>query len=298
MLKEKAQAKYAQRTITSIDRRENLSHKELVEKYVEPGIPVVITDATKNWPGKNKFTPDFFRKNYGHVSKEVNGVNYTLAEVLDLILKPSPEKPAPYPFNLNIEEHFPELLKDLKPELICGRIDRVNHPLLPRFMMHGTIVYEFFSGGKGAAFPYLHIDALCLHTQLTQLWGSKDVLLFPPEQDPLMYPGIESPKYSQVNLRNPDYDKFPLFRQAKPFRVTVKEGETIFFPTGWWHSTEIHEPNITFTRIQLNRQNWKKYIHDEYTVWKNKSTFMGPAVMAYGTVLGQLMNLQEKFTRQ
>jgi histone arginine demethylase JMJD6 len=43
----------------------------------------------------------------------------------------TPENPAPYPFNLNIELNMPELKEDITPELSFGKIDRINHPLIP-----------------------------------------------------------------------------------------------------------------------------------------------------------------------
>jgi hypothetical protein len=162
-------------------------------------------------------------------------------------------------------------------------------------MMRGTEVYELFLGGNGASFPILHYDALCLHNQMTQLYGSKDFILYPPEQTPYLYPKEDNPKFSRVDLSNPDHDKYPLFKKAQPIKVTIIQGETILFPTGWWHSTQIHEPCISFGRIQLNASNWNAYINDEYQVRKKRNPLLAVAGLTYGKLLGQIMNLQEKF---
>ncbi len=279
----------------TVDRRENLTRKELINEYVLKNLPVIDADGAKKWPAYGKFTPDFFKKNYGQLTKEVKGKTYTIAEFIDLMLKSSPENPAPYPFNLNIEEYFPDLMNDIKPELLYAKSDRVNHPLLPKAMLKGTEVYEMFFGGNGSFFPFLHIDALYLHTQITQIYGDKEFILYPPEQSAYMYPREDNPKISHVNIFNPDYDKFPLFKKAEPIRITVKQGETLFFPTGWWHATKIHGPCISVGRIQLNAGNWNNFVDDNYKLWKEYHPKVAGFARFYAKTLGSLMNLLEKF---
>lgn len=280
-------------SVETIDRRSKLSRRELFREYIKPGRPVILTDAAEKWPGMGKITPQYIKDKYGHLIKKIKGVEYSFADLVDRVMVSSPETPAPYPFNVNIEHYCPEMLKEFKPELVYGKMDRINHPLLPRFMMHGTEVYELFIGGRGASFPFLHFDELYMHTQLTQLYGSKEFVMFPPEQTPFLYPKPDNPKIAQVNVLEPDYERFPLFREAKPIRITVREGETLFFPTGWWHITQIHEPNITIGRCQLNGYNWRSYIRDEAKVWRRRSAFLAMAVYLYGSSLGVLMDLQE-----
>ena len=241
--------------LTSIDKHSNISQHALLAEYVEPGRPVALTDATRHWRAIGKFTPDFFKRQYGHLTKEVNGRTCSMAEVADLILTSTSEKPAPYPFNLNIEKFFPELLEDMKPEVVFGKLDRLKHPLLPKLMLRATEVYELFLGGNGAGFAYLHFDALCMNTQITQLYGAKKFILYPPDQTPYLYPRADNAKVSQVNTSAPDYKKFPLFRQANPLTVLLEEGETILFPARWWHTTKIYGPSIPMGRAHLNGQN-------------------------------------------
>ncbi|QHV96581.1 cupin-like domain-containing protein [Spirosoma endbachense] len=286
--------KYKESQIKKIDRRSNISQKELIKEYIEPAIPVILTDATKDWEAMGKFTPQFFKDNYSHITKEIRGKTYSLPEYVDLMLASTPEKPAPYPFNFNLEHRAPELLDDLKPDILYSKSDRVKHPLLPKFMLKGTEVYEIFLGGNGGHFPFLHIDALFLHTQITQLHGSKEFFLFPPEQTPFMYPREENPKISQVNVFSPNFEKYPLFRQAQPIRVTIEEGETILFPTKWWHTTQIHEPCISLGRVHLNESNWNDFANDNFLSLKKYRPGMAIPALVYTKMLGQLINLQEK----
>lgn len=291
----KESPKFINKNIQSIDRRSNLSRKELIKEYIEPSIPVILTDAAEKWKAIGKFTPEFFKKKYGHMTKEVKGIEYTFADFVDMMMVSTPENPSPYPFNLNVEKYFPELLKDMQPEIIYAKTDRINHPLLPRFMTHGTEVYEIFLGGKGSSFPFLHIDALFLHNQATMLYGSKDFVIYSPDQIVYMYPRQEAPKYSSIDILNPDYEKYPLFKEAKAITVTLNQGETLLFPTGWWHTTIIHEPCISFGRAHLSAANWNSFVKDESYIWKTKSSVMANLVLAYGKTLGKLMDFQELF---
>jgi histone arginine demethylase JMJD6 len=279
--------------IHAVDKRDSITREELLRDYILPSRPVILTRAALKWKAMGKITPQYIREKYGHLTKTIDGVEYTYAELIDRILVSTPENPAPYPFNINIEKYCPEIIADAKPDLVYGKTDRVNHPLLPRSMMLGTEVYELFMGGNGSSFPFLHIDELYLHNQMTQLYGSKEFILFAPDQTPYLYPTRDNPKVSPIDVFNPDFEKYPLFRNARPLRVTIEQGETLFFPTGWWHSTQIHEPCISFGRVQLNRANWDLFIKDEYKNWKKKSIFLALPMLIYGKLLGQVMNFQE-----
>lgn len=279
----------------TVDRRENITRKELINEYIIPAKPVILVGATKNWAAMGKFTPEFFKKNYGHLTKEVKGVTYTIAEFIDLMLASTPEKTAPYPFNLNMESYFPDLMQDIMPDVIYGKSDRIHHPLMPKLMLKGTEVYELFLGGNGSFFPFLHWDALFLHTQITQLYGNKEFILYGPDQTEYMYPRADNTKISSVNIFDPDYEKYPLFKKAKPIRVMVNEGETILFPTKWWHATQMYGPCISLGRVQLNASNWDDFVSDNYKLWQKYHPRMAPLMNGYAKFVGAIMSLQEKF---
>lgn len=276
-----------------VDKRTNLSKEEFYREYVDKCKPVILTDAINDWPALGKYTPAFFKENYGHIIKNINGVTHKMSDFIDQMLTSSAENPAPYPYNFDVRKVFPELMADFKPEVVYGKLDRINHPLMPAALLKGTTVYEIFLGGKGASFPYLHYDALFMNTQISQIYGSKDFLLYPPEMTPNMYPYPENPKFSQVNFLDPDYEKFPLFREVEPIKVTVLQGETILFPSGWWHTTQITEPCISLGRAQLNGNNWDAFIKDRYVNWKKKIGIAALPVFAYGKIVGGIMNAQE-----
>jgi histone arginine demethylase JMJD6 len=280
-----------------VDKRTNLSRRELVKEYIEPERPVILTDAAKNWEAIGKFTPQFFKDNYAHIGKEIGGIYYKMTEFIDLMLSSTPEKPAPYPYNFNVEKFFPELLEYMRPEILYAKSDRVNNKLTPKFMFGNTHKYEIFLGGNGARWPTLHIDLLFLHNQMTQLYGSKTFYFYPPDQTPFLYANPAWPKKSLVNIFNPDHDKFPLFKNAQCIKATVEQGETILSPKGWWHTTEMTGPCISLGRVQLNASNWNEFVKDNYEIWKSGNKKMRVPALMYSTLLGHVMNIQEFFSR-
>jgi hypothetical protein len=261
MLTEELQVKPRYKQISGVDRRTGLSHEEFINEYVKKSRPVVLTDAAKDWKAMKKFTPLWFKENYSHINKNINGVSYNMGDFVDQMLTSSAENPAPYPYNFDVKKVFPEFMEDFQPEIIYGNIDRINHKLMPKKLLQGTTVYEIFLGGAGSSFPYLHFDALFMHTQITQIYGSK---------------------------------VFIMFKEASPIEFTLEEGETLLFPSGWWHTTKITEPCISLGRAQLNGYNWDNFINDRYVNWKKKISVAALGVLAYGKIVGAIMNAQDR----
>ena len=279
-----------------VDRRSGLSQKELLHEYVLADKPVILTDAVKEWKAIGKWTPEFFKKNYPKITKEISGKQYTMAQQMDLIVASTPQQPAPYPYNLEVEDYFPELMADMQPQLVFGKIDRAMHPLMPGFMTNGTPIHELFFGGHGSSFPFVHFDALHLHTQITQIYGNKEFILYHPNDSAYMYPREDNPKFSKVgNVFEPDLKQFPLFAKATPYRDMLHAGETIFFPRGWWHTTMMYGPSITYGRIVLNASNYDLFLKDKYTRWKASGKLKADAAYAFGKVMGGVMSTVEAF---
>ena len=75
--------------------------------------------------------------------------------------------------------------------------------------------------------------------------GARRFTLFPPDQVANLYPGPLDPTpagqvVSMVDFRNPDFARYPRFRDALA-RAQVADllpGDVLFYPALWWHQVE------------------------------------------------------------
>ena len=277
--------------ISKIDRCSGLSEKELYNQYVKNSLPVVITDRAE-WTSLEKFTPAYFKSNYNHLNRTVDGKTYPISEIIDLCKASTPENKAPYPNIYNVEKDFPEYVNDI-PEISYGKSNRLHSWLLPKFIGQKTNQQELFFGGKGCSFPTLHIDYLGVHTQLVQIIGEKDFILYPPNQTPYLYPDKDRPTHSPVDIINPNYDKFPLFKNAVSVKTTLKPGEILFIPAGWWHTTYIHNFNLTYAIDHVNSFNWNLFMDETYLAAKKNQPKLAWTIKVYKVIMGRIFNLKE-----
>lgn len=75
--------------------------------------------------------------------------------------------------------------------------------------------------------------------------GKRRFTIFPPSELKNLYIGPRDytpagRPISLVDVRNPDYDRFPLYRGAEKQAVVVEldAGDALFLPTMWWHNVE------------------------------------------------------------
>jgi hypothetical protein len=79
--------------------------------------------------------------------------------------------------------------------------------------------------------------------------GRRRFTLFPPDQVANLYVGpldhnMAGQPASMVDLRNPDFERFPLFSEALAAASTaeLEPGDAIYIPTLWWHNIEALSP--------------------------------------------------------
>lgn len=264
---------------------EGISAEEFRKEFVAKRKPAIIRDATKNWKALTKWTPEFWKSRYGDRSLTIDNNKIQMNELIDLALKSNEQNPAPYYRNIRIAHEYPELLEDITPEsdfcLPNYFLSSVFKPLRSPMFAYGQ--YELFIGGKGRSFPYLHYDTPGADTFIHQIYGVKDLILFSPEDSKYLYPktGAEFNVSSIPDIENVDIKKFPLFPKATKIEVTLQQGESIYFPSGWWHTAKMQSFSISIGIDVANEYNWNVVENFLNNKSKAKLKFFSPLFMIY-----------------
>jgi len=211
--------------ITGVPRVGRLDNAGFRARAAE-GLPFLVADAVKRWP-LCALTPNDLRERFGDVPVRARIGDYvatafapdramrdmSLRDYLDLGTAPDSELP-PYVGNLELRElnamcHWPSWFERMGP---------------PRFWL-----------GPARTVTPLHCDYD--DNIFAQVWGSKRIFLAPPHHDAFLYTREANPVLfgSPFDPEAPDFDAFPLARQAAIVEVVVEPGDMLYVPAGWYH---------------------------------------------------------------
>lgn len=253
-------------TPATIEKRAGLTPREFYRDYEQANRPVVLTDALAGWPALGKWTPEFFAAQYGAREFEIGDKQWRFDEFLAAVLASDPANPAPYFRNQVLAELFPELLPDIDPNSAYFQPNWMQRSFRNRYfndLFHRGCAIELYIGGNGRGFPVLHWDGYHTHAFLMQIYGRKEFYVYGPEQTPFLYPKADCPNISDcADIKRVDLEKYPLFAQAKPVVFVLEPGETLFIPSGWWHTTQMLSPSISLSCNVGNRTNWRQMRRD------------------------------------
>ncbi|MGK5023282.1 cupin-like domain-containing protein [Janthinobacterium sp. RB2R34] len=193
------------------------------------GLPFLMAGAAKRWP-LCQLTPQTLRERYSHLPVRARVGDYintafapdramqdmSMLEYLDLVAQKVHDLHdlPPYLGNLELRElnslcHWPAYFDKIGP---------------PRYWL----------GPAGTVTP-LHCDYD--DNLFAQLWGSKRIILSPPHHEEFLYPREANAILfgSPFDPEAPDYERFPLARQATMIVVLVEAGDMLYVPAGWYH---------------------------------------------------------------
>jgi hypothetical protein len=203
------------------------------------GIPFMITGLVGRWP-LCAITRETLRERYGDVPVRARVGDYintafapdramrdmAMRDYLDLVAAGTEALP-PYVGNLEISElngmcHWP------------GYFDRMGPP-------------RFWLGPAGTVTP-LHCDYD--DNIFAQVLGTKRIFLAPPHHDAFLYTRQANPVLygAAFDPEQPDFERFPLARQAALVECVVQPGEMLYVPAGWYHQVRA----LTFS-LSVNR---------------------------------------------
>ncbi len=211
-------------------------------------LPVVITDLSHQWPAYQKWTPAYFKELGKKITVDLYDntkgdpakstmqpdARMPFTEYLELIEKGPVQLRM---FLFNIMKHIPELCHDYDMPHLPGRFIK-DIPMM-------------FFGGAGSV-VHMHYDIDLNNVYHTQFMGRKRVVLFAPDQSPLLY-HLPFTVQSYANVNNPDYANMPALHYAQGYECILEHGETLYMPGGYWHYVEYLESGFGLSLRSFNR---------------------------------------------
>ncbi|MBW4673827.1 MAG: cupin-like domain-containing protein [Desmonostoc geniculatum HA4340-LM1] len=232
---------------SAIERRYKLSSDEFKNNYVELGRPVIISGVVSNWNGFDKWSlkylnnlsPDLniYAKKFSN--KEIEIYRLTMRKYIELIEnyeKDAENHPLPpYCHDLPLFSLIPSLIEDVKP---------FPFEYLPKWYWYKWWRYcQFFLGSSNSITP-LHFDCLLTNNIFFQLVGRKQFTILLPEDAKYCY--RQGWRWFLVNPENPDFNKYPDYKNARPIKFIVNPGEILYMPPGTLHHVRSLDTSISF----------------------------------------------------
>jgi len=248
----------------AVERRRGVSGAEFLEQYYAANRPVMLCDLMTGWKACSRWTPGYLKSTCGDEMVEImsgreddpsyeieeapHRKNVRFAEFVDMVMngKESNDYYLTARNNFFARPGVRVLLGDVEP--------------FPEYLKaddSGDGVYLWF-GPKGTITP-LHHDLMNIF--MAQVQGRKQVKLVPPSELDLIY--NHHAVYSMVDCAQPDYGRFPKFRDATVIDVELAPGEVLFLPVGWWHYVKALDTSITVSFNNFLFPNEFQWVHPE-----------------------------------
>jgi len=205
--------------------------------------PVILTDATDDWPARGKWSLDYFAEQLGdrEYLAELDlptdvPVSYRLDDfqrevrMRDFIqtVKNSDSDRASYITNKSIDR-FPGMAPDVQFERLVGQPVRED---LTKLWI-----------GTANTKSSLHFD--WYENLLCQLIGRKRVYLIDPAETSNLYQYASNIDKSRIDVEDPNLERFPRFRNVIVHEGVLEEGDLLLIPMLWWHSVRSLSPSIS-----------------------------------------------------
>jgi histone arginine demethylase JMJD6 len=279
-----------------VEKKYGMTYDEFAKNHLFANYPVVIGDACKDWKAKEKFSLEFFKSNYGEKEVNVEGQKFKLKDYISLMETSTIENPAPYPCKLQIDKDYPELIPDVSPRFKFSMPDWTHSKLLAEKFLGGADTLEIFLGSPGGKFPYVHYDYLCLHAFITQLHGVKEFTVIPPNQTPYIYPKKDNLWVSEIpDIKNINFENYPLSTNLTPITFTVGPGETLFIPCGWWHTAHSLTSTLSIAQDCLNTSNLTQFKKEVFINLSKRKSIKGEAGKIYLSIIISLIQILDFF---
>ncbi len=281
---------------------DQLSYEDFLSRYMHANRPVVISGVASDWAAMRTWTPENLKQRFGSQPVAVGYErNMPFDTFIDQVLESSPDKPGPYMYRSFLHEVLPELLPDVMPQNKYAFARRYASPLMPEKWRRPDGYLKLLIGGVGSKFPVMHYDGENSHAVITQIYGDKEFVVFPPDDGQYLYARKAFPNHSAVD--DPimqDRERWPLLAQAQPYRAVLKPGDMIFVPARWWHAARALSTSISVCTNMLDPSNWAGFqsevVEEQAKTSQRKASQLKRRLTRIDKVLSRLERFQKRST--
>ena len=231
-----------------IERRRSLNPKQLREHYLRACQPVILTDVIDQWPSLTQWTDEYFRETVGQVSitccegrerlqdpcRDISRFfsDMRFADFMDKIQEHTESNDVYLVGNNKFFEREGStiLLEDLDDKIAGFLRSGIN----PKYC-------SFWYGPKGTHTEMHYDPTTVLYAQVR---GTKRFRLLSPHNGVALLSARGT--YSQVDIDEAAHRMGDLV-----YEVTLKPGELLLIPVGWWHEVTALETSVSlgFTNL-------------------------------------------------
>lgn len=267
-----------------------LNQQQFISRYLAQNRPMVITNAMHNWD-LTQFSPQSLKHSVGdqpvHIYDDLFDLQdiYPLSDYLDSHFN----KPPSAPPSLEYVRAYIQLLDvdyEWADEIFEALADAWQYP---SFLPNQAMLVPYCSAedsidAHSSNFPYkglfisgaggrtrLHRDPVSSNAILCQLYGEKKILLFSPDKKDQLMDEDECIELADSNI-TPDAE------------ITLKTGEMIFLPRGWFHDVTTLTDSVSVTWNFIHSSELEAFCQhveenpDEEAL-ENVKFFMGDAII-------------------
>ncbi|SDF39723.1 Cupin-like domain-containing protein [Bradyrhizobium brasilense] len=238
-------------SLSSIAILTQLTEPDFVANYRDAMRPVLLRGGCAALSACQRWSPQYFDQVAGSLTVPVKTLDsgnikvssWRLAEYVRFLMEQPPRadevslKPGAIPYCHDIP------LLGLVETLAADCQPFPADFLSPWYRQHWWRYSQFFMGPAGTITP-LHFDCLLTHNFFFQIYGTKTFTMIPPNQADLC--GRRGWRWFEVDPDQPDYERFPQYRNANRVAITVSASDMLYMPPGTLHHVRSLSPSISF----------------------------------------------------
>ena len=262
--------------VADVDRIKNISLEEFKARYRD-NKPVVLEGVAKDWAVRSVMTPENLKNVFGDVTVNCRETDnevdlffsddsfgagrrkyLKVRDYMDLICgKDSFDERPPYLANVDFDmPEGREYLSQLKALL--------SFPDFFRDINTGksACLWVAAPGQKST----IHNDNY--HNLNAQIYGTKSYLLYSRDQHDALHARYinDTCWASPVDPQQPDFEKYPRFREAKAIEAVLEPGDILYIPIFWFH--QAFARTVSISTNQFINVGLTKFWSEEQLNWR------------------------------